>query len=298
MLASFTPRTPAVVFAALLAAGVGGSPATKAADQAILGHDVFGSGPEKVIVLHDWMGDAANYDPMKPYLDGEAFTFVFADVRGYGRSKAMQGDYAASEIARDTLALADALGFERFHVIGHSMNGMSVQRLAIDDWTGGAKRLKSVVAITPVTADGYPASDEDREFLWSAIHNAEVSEMAFGALTGGKLGPQWAKVKTRRNLATSDATAMQGYYDMWLNTDFSAEAADARVETPIQVIGGRNDLPGFLEPKLRETFAVWYPNAELHFITDAGHYPMHETPAYLAALIQDFLVRHSGEMGQ
>ena len=292
---TLTSGAQALTLAGLLF--VGGSFAASAgdADQPILGYETFGSGSEKVLVLHDWMGDAANYEPMKAYLDGDAFTFVFADLRGYGRSRELKGQYTVEEIAGDTLALVNKLGWDRFHVVGHSMTGMAVQRLAIDDWTSGAKRVKSVVAITPVSADGYPATDEDREFLWSAIHNEEVSKMAFGALTGAKLGDSWASAKTIRNIETSDAEAMKGYYKMWLDTDFSDEAAAAQMQTPIRVIGGRNDLPGFLEPKLKSSFGAWYPNAELRFITDTGHYPMQETPAYLAALIQEFLALQSGQ---
>jgi pimeloyl-ACP methyl ester carboxylesterase len=293
MLESFVNATQVIAAAGLATAvAVLASPATSG-EAPVLGHEVFGSGAQKVMVLHDWMGDAANYQPLKAYLDGGAFTFVFADLRGYGRSKALKGDYTVEEIAGDTLALADALGWGRFHVVGHSMSGMAVQRLAIDDWTSGARRLKSVVAVTPVTADGYPATKEDREFLWSAIHNEEVSRMAFDALTGGRLGAVWARVKTARNLETSDAEALKGYYKMWLDADFSADAIEAGMETPIRVIGGRNDLPGFLEEKYRATFALWYPRAEFRFISDAGHYPMQETPAYLAALIQEFLTLHS-----
>lgn len=294
MISSIPEFAPKLLMAGMFAAGLSGAAPSNAGEAPVLGHEVFGNGPEKVLVLHDWMGDGANYNPLKPYLDTQGFTYVFADLRGYGASKAYDGDYTAEEISKDTLRLADALGWKRFHLVGHSMSGMAVQRLAIDDWTGGARRLKSVVAITPVSADGYPATDQDREFLWNAIHNTEVSEMAFSALTGGKLGNGWARTKTRRNLETSNANAMKSYYAMWLDADFSADAAAAQVETPMRVIGGRNDLPGFLEPKLRDTFGAWYPNAEFRFITDAGHYPMQETPAFLASLIQEFLTANTG----
>jgi pimeloyl-ACP methyl ester carboxylesterase len=83
------------------------------------------------------------------------------------------------EVAGDAFRLADRLGWARFHVVGHSMTGMAVQRMAVDDWTSGAKRLKSVVAITPVTADGYPADNATRKFLWDLIHRRELSEQGF-----------------------------------------------------------------------------------------------------------------------
>ena len=120
----------------------------------ILGHSHYGQGREKVMVFHDWMGDSANYEPLIPYLDPRPYTYVFADVRGYGKSRHLAGDYSVDEVAADAFRLADKLDWHRFHLIGHSMTGMVVQRMALDDWTSGAKRLKRVVAITPVSADG------------------------------------------------------------------------------------------------------------------------------------------------
>jgi pimeloyl-ACP methyl ester carboxylesterase len=116
-----------------------------------------------------------------------------------------------------------------------------------------------------------------------------LSEQGFALLTGQRLSPAWGRLKTARHLQTSTTEAMKGYYRMWLETDFSAEVRRARVGTPFLVIGGRQNLPGFQEGHLRKTFGAWYPNVEFTFIADAGHYPMHETPVYLASLLERFL---------
>lgn len=257
-----------------------------------LAHDIYGAGPEKVLVLHSWMGDARSFDAMKPYLDTESFTYVFADLRGYGRSKDIPGEYTVEEVSSDAVLLADQLGWPRFHVIGHSMSGMVVQRMITDDWKRDKRRIKSAVAITPVTADGYPADDQTRQFLWNLIHREDLTEQGISGMTGQRLLPRWAKLMAQYNLDTSNAEAMRAYYSMWLETDFSGEVADAQPATPIRVIGGRQDLPGFSETKYRETFATWYPNVDFQFITDAGHFPMHETPVYLSTLVESFLKAH------
>ncbi|WP_044560372.1 alpha/beta fold hydrolase, partial [Azospirillum sp. B4] len=57
----------------------------------ILGVTLHGTGPEPVLVLHDWLGDASTYAPMRPYLDGKRYTYAFADLRGYGRSVHLRG---------------------------------------------------------------------------------------------------------------------------------------------------------------------------------------------------------------
>lgn len=285
-------RAKLLAFVGLLAGVLLSALPAMGQDAPILGHSVYGQGEEKVMVFHDWMGDAANYEPLIPYLDPVSYTYVFADIRGYGKSRHLAGAYSAEEVAADAFRLANTLGWKRFHVIGHSMTGMAVQRMAVDDRISGAKRLKSVIAITPVSADGYPADEGTKKFLWDLIGNRNLSEQGFFALTGQRLSPAWGRVKTNRHFQTSTEDALKGYYRMWLETDFSAEARKAKVDTPFLVIGGRQDLPGFQEPHLRKTLGVLYPNVEFTFITDAGHYPMHETPVYLASLIEKYLAAH------
>lgn len=258
---------------------------------ALLGHQLHGAGPQHVIVLHDWMGDSSNYDAVRPWLDGERYTYAFVDVRGYGLSRNLSGVYSSDEIAGDILSLADHLGWRRFHLVGHSMNGMSGFRLLMQDWRG-ERRIQSFVAVTPVTPDGYPASDEDRAFLAAAIDDEATTQMAFGVLTGRRLNSAWNLQKTVRNRATSRPEALRGYYEMWLGEDFAAAFREARIGAPVLVIGGRNDLPGFQEPHYQATLGSWLSNVRFEYVANAGHYPMQETPVLFATLIEAHFEAH------
>lgn len=253
-----------------------------------LGHHLLGSGPSGVIVLHDWMGDASEWEQATPYLDADAFSYAFTDVRGYGLSQNLTGEYTASEIAGDVFALADHLGWKTFSLVGHSMTGMATQRALIDD-DPSDPRIERAVAVSPVTANGYPADDETKQFLWAAIEDAEMAIQAFTMLTGGRIAPAWAAQRAARFNDVADKDAVRGYYEMWLNSGFGAEAAQAAPKTAFQVIGGRNDLPGFDEDTYRSTIGQWFPNATFEFVTDAGHYAMQETPIRAAHLIEAHL---------
>ncbi len=57
-------------------------------------------------------------------------TVVF-DNRDIGRSEYVEDAYEISDMAADTLALADHLGLERFHLLGVSMGGTISQELAL-----------------------------------------------------------------------------------------------------------------------------------------------------------------------
>jgi len=77
-----------------------------------LGHEVWGHGARRAIVLNDWLCDTSTWEPARPYLDPSAITWAFADLRGYGRSRGQTGAHTLHEAADDVLALADALGWD------------------------------------------------------------------------------------------------------------------------------------------------------------------------------------------
>ncbi|SDR50209.1 Helix-turn-helix domain-containing protein [Paraburkholderia tuberum] len=63
-------------------------------------------------------------------LSRDVFSYVFMHYRDYGSMRETHGAYTIDEIASDALALADGLGFHTFSLIGHSMGGMAIERIA------------------------------------------------------------------------------------------------------------------------------------------------------------------------
>lgn len=251
-----------------------------------LGFVVHGKGPEPVLVMHDWNGDHTSYDPILPYLDADRFTYVFVDLRGYGKSRALAGEYTVGEISRDCLDLTDRLGWQRFHLIGHSMTGMAAQRIAVD--AGG--RIKSAIAVCPVSAAGSPAPEEALAFFASTTVDDDAFCRLIEFVSGG-LSRQWAIAKLRQNRLTVDPACRAGYLKMFSKTDF---VDDVRGNiTPFLVVIGEND-PGLDEAAMRETFLEWHAEAELTIIPNCGHYPMQECPPYFATIVERYLRAHSG----
>ena len=250
-----------------------------------IGHTLIGSGPEHVLVLHDWNGDHSNYDPVLPYLDGAAFTYAFADLRGYGKSKQLTGAYTVGEISNDCLRLTDALGWERFHVVGHSMTGMAAERIAVD----ATARIKSAIAVCPMSAAGSPAPAEAIAFFKSTTSDDDAFRRLIKFVTGN-LSDGWANAKLRQNRATVSPACREGYLNMFWKTNFVADVIGN--ETPFLVIVGDKD-PGIDEATMKKTFLAWHRNAEVMTIANCGHYPMQECPPFFATVIENFLRRHS-----
>ena len=254
-----------------------------------IAHKQIGLGKEKVLVMHNWMGDSTSYDSMLPYLNTDDYTYVFVDLRGYGCSKEMQGTYSVEEASADAIKLINSLGWNKFHLIGHSMSGMIVQKIAVDN----PSRVKSVIAITPVPACGSPGPKEMMDFFESAAINNDGAAMeCVNTLTSNRYTKAFAKKMIRDMRQWSTSEARLGYMNMFFHTDFSESVKGLR--TPILVLFGEHDFEGS-EAFMRNTFLKWYPNAQLECCKASGHYPMIETPIALVAAIEKFLSAHSSE---
>jgi pimeloyl-ACP methyl ester carboxylesterase len=57
------------------------------------------------------------------------------------------------------------------------------------------------------------------------------------------------------------------------------------------VLAGEHD-PALNADVMEQTYLTWYDNAELEVLRNAGHYPMQESPVYLATTIDKFMTKH------
>jgi 3-oxoadipate enol-lactonase len=251
-----------------------------------LGATIHGRGPEGVLVMHDWMGDHSIYDAIVPYLDGATFTYAFVDLRGYGKSKDLTGDYTVEEIAKDCLGVADRLGWQRFHLIGHSMTGMATQRIAAD----APSRIKCAVAVCPISAAGNGLDEASLKFFANTTHDDVAFRRLMKFISGG-LSEQWAEVKLRQNRRTVAPACRAGYLRMLTTTDFVDEVRG--LATPYLVVLGEKD-PGLDEAAMKKSFLAWHPNAVFSTMPNCGHYPMQECPPYFATIVEAFLRKHAG----
>ena len=244
----------------------------------------LGHGPHAVIVLHGWFGDAHAFAPMEVALDGGAFSYVFMDNRGYGGMRGAAGEYSIEEVARDALALADALGFATFSVVGHSMGGMALERLALL----APLRLRKLVAVAPVPSCGVSMDVAARALFLDASGSKQARRAIIDRSTGGRLPASWLDWKAQYSWERSDPAAFTRYFLAWSGTDFSEDIKAVRVELPLLALVGEHD-PRFDAALMRRTYLAWYPQARLEVLANAGHYPMNETPLALAASIEAFL---------
>ena len=106
------------------------------------------------LVLIQGMGfDRSGWEPVLGKLRRH-FRLVLVDNRGTGRSGRPAGSFTVADMAGDVLAVLDAAGIGRAHVLGASLGGMVAQELAVD--LPGASRRLVLACTTPGWPLGYP----------------------------------------------------------------------------------------------------------------------------------------------
>jgi pimeloyl-ACP methyl ester carboxylesterase len=75
-----------------------------------------------VLALHGWLDNAASFSKLAPRLcEALGLRLVALDMPGHGMSEHKRGPYHFIDSVADAIHAADALGWDRFTLLGHSM---------------------------------------------------------------------------------------------------------------------------------------------------------------------------------
>jgi len=246
-----------------------------------LGHKIIGTGKKNIIVLHELMGNYKNYEPTFPYLNTDDFTFIFVDLRGYGLSKDIEGDYSCVEASNDIKNLITQLALEDVILIAHSMSTLIAQKVALID-----SRISKLILITPIPPTGIklPQMAQDKLINEMNENKNKIEEIVYSA--SKRHNKIWAKSRIKMAYEASTLNARVGYMKMYLETDFSDDVENIKI--PIKIIVGKYDFPIFGIKLVTKLFSHYYKDIEIIECQEAGHYPMLECPVYFASKIEEF----------
>jgi pimeloyl-ACP methyl ester carboxylesterase len=251
-----------------------------------------GSGDRHLLLVHGFTGAKEDFGEVLDRLADAGWHAVAPDLRGHGSSDqpADEGAYDLERFADDVWALAEALGWDHFVLLGLSLGGMIAQIAALRD----PGRLDGLVLMdtTHGPLEGIDAGDLElgvsivREHGMAALEELQSTrEDPLASPASVRLRaerPGWAEYERRKFLSSSAAMWVAVVSQMVSQVDRLDRLTTLPPSLPVLVIVGEQDRP-FLGPSERMAKAV--PGARLAVVADAGHAPHFEnTDAWWDAL--------------
>jgi len=243
-------------------------------------YEAFGDPANPTLLLINGLGSQCiNYaDEWCERFVAEGYHVVRFDNRDTGLSSKLDDtEYGLADMANDAVAVLDAVGAAQAHVMGLSMGGMIVQRLAIDH----PDRLLSVTSVMSRTGeDDYgQSSPEALAFLMAppAKSRDEYIENHVKALRVYGSKPEWLDddVSRERAAAAYDRCfCPQGVGRQMMAVMRDGSRADdlRKVTVPTLVLHGSRDT--LIDPSGGRRTAELIPGARYVEIEGMGHdYP-------------------------
>ena len=258
-----------------------------------------GSGPA-LLILHGTGGHAETYQkniaPLSRY-----FRVIVPDMIGHGFTGRPDLDYTLDDFAGHLFALLDTLGIPCAHVSGESLGGCiaawmtimrpeRVNRLVLN--TGildrpdekGLVQLADLEQRTRKLADDCSLDTVRRRLEWLVLDRETMTE---------EMVRIRHRIYNQPGMVDSVIRVMQAVLSMnrglYCDRDYLARERMAEIRRPTLVLWSDHN-PGKPFDVIKPAIDL-IPDAEVHIIKDAAHWPQFEQPEVVNGLMIDFLTR-------
>lgn len=199
------------------------------------------------------------------------------DMRGHGLSGVTAGDYSMEKHAADALALLDALGIGKAHVLGMSIGGRIAMQLAVM----APERVLSLILLD--TALEFPTPEQWQERIEAvmaigtkALVDTVMPRWVVDTSLPSSQGLRHALLRTDRRGYSGSAAALR---------DARAEQVAGRITCPTTVGVGELDVAA--PPAMAREVHAAIPGSRYVEIPEAGHLPSLEKPEQTTRVILD-----------
>jgi 3-oxoadipate enol-lactonase len=242
------------------------------------------------LLLIQGMGfDRSGWGPVRRKLRRH-FRLVLVDNRGFGRSGRPVGLFAVADMAGDIVAVLDAAGISRAHVLGVSLGGMVAQELAVTH----SERVDGLVlgCTTPGWPFAYPLPDASVWLILATVGmTAEAARRRHteNALSAGSVQHHPELVDRLVELQGSQpldpgarsAQAVAGAL-------YAGHLRQVRIGARTLVLHG--DADTVVDPRNGRLLAARIPDARLVTFPDLGHLLFWEDPDGFTDAVTSFLL--------
>ena len=256
-------------------------------------------GAPGLLAIHGWLDNAASFSILAPLLT--QYHVVAVDLTGHGRSshRSRDASYQIWDDLPELLGVLDALGWERFSLMGHSRGAIISSLLA----SVVPERVEHLVLLDgvappPVGEEQFPRQlrrflDEKRHWQQRRNRVYTSAEAAVESRTGTSPPAALARLLVERNLRPCEG----GY--TW-TTDLRLRGASAvkMSEGHIRAVLGALTMPTLLllasqgfgaRPEVAARALQLISRLEVEEVTGGHHFHMEPAAAIVAQRISAFL---------
>jgi pimeloyl-ACP methyl ester carboxylesterase len=254
---------------------------------------------EPVLALHGWLDNAATWDRVAPELEG--MRIISVDFPGHGLSehRARGTTYHFVDLIPTIFDVADALGWETFRILAHSM-GAAASTLAAGTLPDRIEKMALVDGLGPWTTEPAGTPDQlakgiDERRTLNEKTNRVFASMDEVAQTIAKIygiTPEQAQPLLDRGTRKVDG----GYsftYDLGLRaasmlrfTEAQIEQFFKRIVAPVMLIRPSDGWP--VDPESMDRRLGWIDDIRVEAI-EGSHHAHLEHPDEIVRRVQSFL---------
>ena len=253
----------------------------------------------KVLALHGWLDNAASFLPLAEHFPD--LDLLVLDLPGHGHSAhlGVGADYSLLVAMNAILDVTDALGWESFAVLGHSM-GAGIGSILAASVPQRVTRLVAIEALGALAEAPERTTTRLREAVAAARALASKKLRVFPDLAApirARMQANQLSEPSARLLVERGVVAVEGGF-VWSSdprltlptmqrmTEAQVRQLIAGIECPARVVFADPPQPYLPEP-LRSERAALLPQGDLVVLPGSHHLHM-ETPAAVAAAIGGF----------
>jgi 3-oxoadipate enol-lactonase len=252
-----------------------------------IAYEAKGSG-EPLVFIHGLGYERHGWGPL-PDLLADDFQVITFDNRGVGESDVPEGPYAVAQMCGDVVAVLDAAGAERAHVLGVSLGGYIAQEVALSQ----PRRVRKLVlgSTSPGGKGAFPMPDAGADGF--ARFPTMEREAGLRLMVENALGEHGVRERPELleeiyKYRLQYAPPLPGWYaQSFAGATFDAYDRASSISAPTLVFHGGDD--NIVDPRNAELLTRLIRNSLLHVIPDRGHLVMWEEGEALAPVVREFL---------
>jgi pimeloyl-ACP methyl ester carboxylesterase len=244
-------------------------------------YERYGKGAP-VVFAHAFLDNCSVWKAQTDVL-AQNHTVILYDHRGHGRSDKPKGDYSVQTLADDLVGLILVLKLGRVTLVGNSIGGMTIQKLALDhpDMVAGLV----LVCTTPRMVPQLP--------LIGSMLGWFSSLFPYGVFARTiQKTKMYKPSREATNQAVERATQVPRYaaYACWrgLLTKYDIRGQISNIKVPALIVAGEKDFT--IPMQMTQLMNKAIEGSRLEVIPECGHLPMIEKPEQFNNVLTGFLI--------